>query len=106
MRAMRGWLVVLVAFYLALDLANPLMPGALNFDADDTVDAVRGHRDRARLMPAFAALPPARPGDGMAPEPRVRASVPRLVAVPPVTSEARYPRRLPPAGLAEADLDD
>ena len=56
MRAMPGRLVLLVALYVALDFANPLMPGAACFDAGDTVDAVRGHRLRVTALPAVVGL--------------------------------------------------
>ena len=40
-------LTFLVAFYLALDLANPMMPGALVFSAEDSVEA---HSARRRVV--------------------------------------------------------
>jgi hypothetical protein len=37
---MHPWrLVLVVALYLALDVANPMMPGALVFSADDSIEA-------------------------------------------------------------------
>ena len=99
---MPGRLVLLVALYVALDFANPLMPGAVCFDAGDTVDAVRGHRPRVTAVPAVVA--PVR--YDVVPEPRVHASVPRLSPVPPVSRGAFHPRRLPPATPAEAAPGD
>jgi hypothetical protein len=54
-----SWLVLLVTSYLALDVGNPLMPGALTFGADSVevrqAERFRAHHDVA-LLPA-AALP-------------------------------------------------
>lgn len=102
MRAMPGRLVLLVALYVALDFANPLMPGAVCFDAGDTVDGVRGQRPRVTAVPAV--VPPVR--YDVVPEPRVHAPVPRLSPVPPLGREAFHPRRLPPATPAEAASGD
>jgi len=37
-------LILLVASYLALDVANPMMPGVLAFSAQDSVEARLAHR--------------------------------------------------------------
>lgn len=63
------WLAVLLLAYLALDFANPLMPGAVSFDPDDSVEAVRGGHAPAPdavsfvgepLVPAVVRAPPPR----------------------------------------------
>jgi hypothetical protein len=43
---MGRWLMWLLLIYVTLDFSNPLMPGAVNFDADDSVDGVHGERVR------------------------------------------------------------
>jgi hypothetical protein len=43
-------------FYVALDLANPLMPGALCFDPQQSVEAVG--RARAAVVLVVATTPP------------------------------------------------
>jgi hypothetical protein len=37
-------LIFLVGIYLALDVANPMMPGALTFSAEDSVEVRLAHR--------------------------------------------------------------
>ena len=49
-----------VAFilYVALDLSNPLMPGAFNFNPDTSVDAAQASvTHRTRTTPARSAVP-------------------------------------------------
>jgi hypothetical protein len=53
-----SWLVLVVTVYVSLDVANPLMPGALTFGVADSVEVrqaqrFRGHADIA-LRPAAA----------------------------------------------------
>lgn len=49
------WLVLLSTVYLALDLGNPLMPGALTFGVDGSVEARQSDRPRDE---GRAQLPP------------------------------------------------
>jgi len=42
------WLVLAVTFYVSLDLANPLMPGALMFVFEDSVKARQSERFRGQ----------------------------------------------------------
>ena len=42
-----SWLVLMVAVYVSLDLANPLMPGALSFGIEDSVELRQAERFRA-----------------------------------------------------------
>jgi hypothetical protein len=52
----RSRLALVLLVYLSLDLANPLMPGALRFDPDASVEAVRAHGQRhAPPLPAMPA---------------------------------------------------
>lgn len=41
---MRRWFVLLLMLYLALDLTNPFMPGAFNFDPDESFEGSRSVR--------------------------------------------------------------
>ena len=44
--------------YVALDLSNPLMPGAFNFNPDNSVDAAQAPgAQRAHTAPAPCAVP-------------------------------------------------
>jgi hypothetical protein len=50
---------LLVLLYVTLDFANPLMPGAVRFEAGavESVQAGRVARPAAAVMPALAAFP-------------------------------------------------
>jgi hypothetical protein len=61
-------LTLLVAMYVSLDVANPLMPGALSFRVEESVEArqvdrFRGHDDVSTLplAPASEPLAPVEP---------------------------------------------
>jgi hypothetical protein len=78
---MGRWLVWLLLIYIGLDFSNPLMPGAVNFDADDSVDGVHAERVRADRYETVAVPAPTRlvlaPLDSdqaprLSPEPRTR----------------------------------
>ena len=56
MRARR--LILLLGLYVSLDLANPFMPGAFNFNPDDSVDGVRLHYEVFRSRLAVIPTPP------------------------------------------------
>jgi hypothetical protein len=56
MRARR--LILLLGLYVSLDLANPFMPGAFNFSADDSVDGVQLHYEVFRSRLAVISTPP------------------------------------------------
>jgi hypothetical protein len=51
-------LVLLLGLYVSLDLANPLMPGAFNFNPDDSVDGVCVHCEVFRSRLAAISTPP------------------------------------------------
>ncbi|HEV8640464.1 MAG TPA: hypothetical protein VGV13_05140 [Methylomirabilota bacterium] len=61
------WLTVLLFLYVALDFSNPLMPGAVSFDADDSVEGVRAERPRIDDQDAIGV--PTLPPRLIAPEP-------------------------------------
>lgn len=43
------WLVLAVALYLSLDVANPLMPGAVTFGIESSVDLRQAERFRGHF---------------------------------------------------------
>ena len=54
-------LALLLVVYVSLDFANPMMPGAVTFDTDDSVEGRKADRGRdadavASLLPATTAL--------------------------------------------------
>jgi hypothetical protein len=52
-------LTVALVVYVGLDFCDPSLPGALNFDPDQSVDAVHLQGTRASLAaPSVAVLPP------------------------------------------------
>jgi hypothetical protein len=89
MRARR--LAPLLILYVSLDFANPMMPGAVSFDPDDSVEAIRPDRSRVdgdaapappgpaaeRLEPSRLVRLAARPAPGIVP-PRRAPVLPRL----------------------------
>jgi hypothetical protein len=52
--------ILLLLVYVILDFGNPLMPGAVNFGADESVDGVPHHRDGGPVA-LVAVSPPAKP---------------------------------------------
>jgi hypothetical protein len=55
-------LTLLFLLYVVLDLSNPFVPGAFNFDPDDSVDGVSRSREQAPLRLQGAPSPvPATP---------------------------------------------
>jgi hypothetical protein len=85
MAPMRARLLVrLLLLYVALDFANPMMPGAVSFDPGDCVEGA--HLERARAPDSVAATPV-----------RVAAHlVDPLLVDPPLPSAVRNPRPCPP----------
>jgi hypothetical protein len=84
-------LVFLLAVYAACDFANPLMPGAVCFDAEASLDGLRPAREAGPVEAAPAG-----------PAPRVTAPVARPAApaqprVAPTPPARRAPPRMPPA---------
>ena len=51
-------LIFLLGLYVSLDLANPFMPGAFNFNPDDSVDGVRLQYEVFRSRLAVIPTPP------------------------------------------------
>jgi hypothetical protein len=82
----RRLVVLLLTVYAALDFANPLMPGAVTFEADDTVAGV--HAPSPRLPQPEAVPVPERLCVSQAPE-----GSPRPMPAAPVGSLVAAPRR-------------
>jgi hypothetical protein len=98
---MLPWLASLVALYLALDVANPMMPGALAFDADDSVVVRIGQR----LSIDDVAGASARTTERLKPVAELVVRAQPLVRAAPRRRPHAPPRRLPPAPPAPS-LDD
>ena len=84
-----GFLALLL--YVVLDFANPLMPGAVCFDPDDSVDGVARARSSSVAPPALAdpAVPLARL---VAPAPRVALPDPPTVTTSGRAEAPPHPR--------------
>ncbi|MBI2217333.1 MAG: hypothetical protein HYU51_08555 [Candidatus Rokubacteria bacterium] len=54
-----SWVVWLVAVYMSLDVSNPMMPGALTFGIDESVEVRQADRFRAHDAAARLPLAPA-----------------------------------------------
>lgn len=65
-------LTLLIVFYVTLDFANPLMPGAVNFGADESIEGLTVQHHLLRQP--FAYTTPA-----LAPRLRESVDVPRAV---------------------------
>ncbi len=57
---MRRWFVCVLLVYVSLDFSDPNLPGALNFDLDQSVDAVHTQL-RGQLPVAKSSILPASP---------------------------------------------
>lgn len=58
-----GWLTLAVTIYVTLDVANPLMPGALTFGIEDSVEVRLAERFRSHNVASIpATLPSERVG--------------------------------------------
>lgn len=92
----------LVALYLLFDVANPMMPGALTFSAEDSVEARLAHRLCVDDVATASALAPERL------EPVARIVVGSFPAIRDrrmrFTHVAR-PRLSPPPSAAPAEDD-
>lgn len=71
-----AWLVLVVAVYVSLDIANPFIPGALSFGLEDCVEARQADRFRAHADRAVMAPLPRRFAPVAVPLARWRTSVP------------------------------
>jgi hypothetical protein len=85
---MRRRVPLLVLLYVTLDFANPLMPGAVRFEAGavESVQADRVARSAATVMPAPAAL---RTEDLLPPDEALGVPVPAPAIPRPVRRDVR-----------------
>ena|SRR2546427_5063866 len=54
----------IIALYLLIDFADPGLPGAFNFNADDSVEVVHAQKVKTPIDPVRAAIPPLGADDG------------------------------------------
>jgi hypothetical protein len=90
---------LVVALCLALDVANPLMPGALGFGVQNSVDSRQA--DRPRVDDVAGPLPPANTREQVD---VLDPGLPGLCVVksPPRLRTGHVPRRIPVAPSAHA----
>jgi hypothetical protein len=96
-------LSLVLVLYVGLDFANPLMPGAMEFDVEDTVDGLRA----SRVQPdgARATLVAAPRADCLGP-PLPRSQRAAVVRTAPVAALAPPPRHALPRGRSEPPPGD
>lgn len=87
-------LALLVAVYVSLDLSNPMMPGALSFGVEQSVELRQAERYRGR---AHLAAPVARPPEPEGLDRADESLAPRRPAAP-------APSRLRPARVMRSHL--
>lgn len=91
---LRRWLALAFLLYVALDFANPMIPGAVTFDPDDTVEAVRA--DGAAALEQLIVIAPAPAPDAVAPARLVPLVAPAPRTVPGAHRRFTRARRVPP----------
>jgi hypothetical protein len=92
-------LVLMLLLYLGADFSNPLMPGAVSFAPDDSVEGLRSSRSAAEVVPL--GLPAALPLRLDTPrEPIIAARIGRppvaVPVVPRAPAHASLPEPAPP----------
>ena len=105
-RLPRTRLALAVALCLSLDVANPMMPGALGFGVQNSVDSRQA--DRARVDDVAGALPPAPTGEqveGLDPGP-ARSRLAPGVRHARITHAFRRASAPPSSHAAPAPSDD
>jgi hypothetical protein len=99
-------LALLLAVYVSLDFSNPMMPGAVSFDADDSVEGRRADRGREADADASAArLPAAAPLRSAAAAPAVMGRARPAPRGTPVW-QPHVPRSYPSASSSTAPSED
>jgi hypothetical protein len=99
-------LALLLAVYVSLDFSNPMMPGAVRFDADDSVEGRRADRGREADADASAArLPAAAPRASAAAAPAVMGRARPAPRGTPVW-QPHVPRSYPSASSSTAPSED
>jgi hypothetical protein len=84
--------------YVALDFANPLMPGAVSFDLSASIEGVHGHRLRAdgSVTPVAAAPRPLALAIDRPARPRLPETTPAVGREPISPPRFRAPSTEPP----------
>lgn len=98
------WLTLLIAVYVSLDVSNPLMPGALTFGVDESVEARQ--TDRQRGHDDVASLPLTPTPERVVVERRVRVSrtpAPHVPRLRPTAVTRSEPSRSTPADSSSED---
>jgi hypothetical protein len=99
----RCWVVWLVAIYVSLDVANPMMPGALTFGIDESVEVRQA--DRFRAHDGAAAPQPSPTAKHL--EPLMPAVVARIRALDvPRVRQHRLQDLRPAVAAPTPSLDD
>jgi len=94
-------LTFLVALYITLDLTNPMMPGALGFSSDDSVEVQLFRAPRLHDVATLSARASERP------EPIVEDPVPSFPVVnAPRTCSAHVTRSCLPSPARAASSED
>ena len=75
-------LTLLILFYVSLDLSSPFVPGAFNFNADESIDGVQRHRETAARRLVTAPTPPVPPAPDLDPVKHVAGAVARTERAP------------------------
>ena len=75
-------LTFLVLCYVSLDLSSPFVPGAFNFNADESIDGVQRHRETAARRLATAPTPPVPPAPDVDPVKHMAGAVARIERAP------------------------
>jgi hypothetical protein len=91
-------LILVIAVYVGLDLANPFMPGAFTFDPEQSVDGVHGERSRPQLVTLATPAVLRVQTEGTSPPPRLPAPAARKWFAEPRPLHARVSD---PAPLSE-----
>lgn len=92
---MRQLLAGLLLAYLVLDFASAQLPGAFEFDCDDSVEVVRLEREPVPAPPSLAAVAPERSLFAVPMERPLTLTAVRLAHVPR-TTPLRVLQRLAP----------
>jgi hypothetical protein len=95
-------LIFLVALYLGLDVANPMMPGALAFSAEESVEVKLADRLRSHDVASVSA----RATERLKPDAEVRRPQPVVRTAVVSRPHARPRLRLPARSAAISPEDD
>jgi len=96
------WLVLVVAVYVSLDIANPLMPGAVTFGVENSLDMRQADRLRVHDATALSpALPVSELQAEVRPTPLLGAWSPQTLATASPPARRARSSLLAPAASSE-----